>query len=301
MKMPTRMILAILMTIGFRMTAAPARAAEEMAPAKITGKDFPELDLKNPALTQYCGLQFGEGPEEVVYFAFAVRKVDRSSKGQESPPEYDMLYVYTPNTPPFQTPKLLRGRPTQERMESGRLSGKFMSYPPIKLQTRKGNTIINLDLELVYRYQRPGGRMEISMLHEGRNMKFTHELGKWYGQAAEAPIRPKVVLGEPKLIMRILDGGRSVSAILTLGAEDRPLMPVNAAVTPVMLTVKDGERVVDSRKMRIDKEVFAKGGEFMECRLGRLPPGRTYTYEVSVDLGPLGKHQVVQEYSVDAK
>ena len=115
------------------------------------------------------------------------------------------------------------------------------------------------------------------------------------------PIRPKVVLGEPKLIMRILDGGRSVSAILTLGAEDRPLMPVNAAVTPVMLTVKDGERVVDSRKMRIDKEVFAKGGEFMECRLGRLPPGRTYTYEVSVDLGPLGKHQVVQEYSVDAK
>ena len=122
-------------------------------------------------------------------------------------------------------------------------------------------------------------------------MKFTHELGKWYGQAAEAPIRPKVVLGEPKLIMRILDGGRSVSAILTLGAEDRP----------VMLTVKDGERVVDSRKMRIDKEVFAKGGEFMECRLGRLPPGRTYTYEVSVDLGPLGKHQVVQEYSVDAK
>lgn len=302
MKIQIRMVGMAAMALG--MLCAPARAEEDerAAPAKITGKEFPEMDMKHPEMTQYCSMQFGDGPDDVAYIAYGVRKKEQpSAKDKDAPAAYDLLYVYTPNGPPFQKPRILRGRPTRERLPSGRMSGEYMSFPPFKLQTRKGNAPVTLMVELEYRHQRPGGRLDISMLHEGKNLKFAHELGKWYGQAAEAPLRSKIVFAEPKLSMRILDSGRSVTAILTMGAADRLLMPLNAATTPVMLTVKDGARVVENRKMRVDKDLYAKGSEFMECRLGRLPPGRSYTYELTVDLGPLGKLQAQQEYTTESK
>lgn len=282
---------------------APAAGAAAAEVKTITGKDFPGLELKYPDLAIYNAIQFGDKPEEVIYFAYAVKRVEPAaskSKKEAEPNTYEMLYAYTPNLPDFQKPKLLRGKITNERLESGYMSGDYVEYPPIKLQTRKGASVININLMLTYRGGRPQANVELQMIHEGKSARMLLKIDRLNRSSSEAPIQPVNLFENASLKMRVMDNGKSVVATLVMG-EDNALVPVSGLLGAVMLNIKLDGRTVESKKLSVDNKLLDKGEDFLNTKAGRLTAGKTYTYELSADLGPFGKPTASQEVSIEAK
>ncbi len=299
------MLCMVMASHGAEPPQAPAAAAggAPVEVKEITGKDFPGLELKHPDLAIYNGIRFGDKPEEVIYFAYAVRRVEPSakSKKESDPMMYELLYAYTPHLPDFQKPKLLRGKISRERLESGYMSGEFVEYPSIKLQTRKGAATLNINLALSYRGGRPQGDAEVQMVHEGKTARLLVKLDKIGRSSAEAPIPAMKLFEEAKLKMRVMDNGKSVVATLCMGELDRPLIPLSGMLGAVMLNIKWDGRLVETKKLSLDQKRLDKGDDFLDIKVGRLAPGKTYTYELTSDLGPLGKPTISQEVSVEAK
>ena len=293
-------------THGAEQPQAPA-AAEGGAPAEvkaITGKDFPGLELKYPDLAFYNAIKFGEKPEEVIYFAYAVRHTEVSSsksKKDSEPNVYELLYAYTPNLPDFQKPKLLKGKVTREQLESGYMSGEYVEYPAVKLQTRRGPSTININLLLSYRGGRPQGEAELQMVHEGKSARMLLKMERLNRSASEAPIAAMNLFEEAKLKMRVMDNGKSVVATMCMGEGDNALIPLSGMLGGVMLNVKLDGKVMMTKKLNVDNKQIEKGEDFLNLKLGRLTPGKTYTYELTADLGPLGKPTASQEVAVEAK
>lgn len=283
--------------------SARAPAANAPPAAVSTGKDIPGVELKYPELALCTALQFGERPEEVVYFVFGAKKKpdDRAKDGPDRP-VYDVMYVYTPGLPAFKQPKLFRSQLQRVTSPAGYVSENCV-FPPIKLFTKMGGAPVEVEISMLYRVgaRRLGGTMLAVLAKDHARAKVMCDLGRVSRESLEAPIKPMVLFEKPTLAIRVMDNGKTIIAQLQMG-EDRKLMSLGGEFGDIFLEVQDeNKKTVEKKKISPDKKAFADDKDAYEAHTGRLTPGKSYTFKLSCDLGPMGALHAEQSMSIEKK
>jgi hypothetical protein len=290
--------------IGLGCVLLAARAQEPPPkPGTFSGRQFPAERFRTPDRVQFLGIQYGDRPEEVVVLAFDLRQPPPNTPGQRPPPaRYDVMHVYTPWMPEFQTPRSFTGQPWRDRLPSGRLGREILQFSSFRLSTTREGSTIDLTFNMTWQpgRRRPAGRVQLALSGPRGRGRMELDLGRLRTMAADAPLQPIVLLGPPRLEMRVLENGRTVSAALLLG-DGRALMPGPGAFGAMQFEVRQGERSVDQKTMRPNRDLFGEHVELYRQRVGALPAGQTYAFVITSDLGPLGKVRAEENVTVEQR
>lgn len=246
---------------------------EDVAP--LPAEKIPDVELRNPGLARFLGLQFGPKREDVLYICF-------DAKSKEEP--CDTIFLYSPGAEAFR--KTVRQRALKKRVGDEYVA----AFKKIALAARFGG----IDVSYGLRVQTYAGRprpytLSVDVDLAARDAKSSFVL--YWEPTDLAPntgiVAPRGLLDLPVLWVGLDPNSPKPRVVGDLRMSRMKFCPrrgMEDAVTLVLLDA-DGRQKIEAATIKLDEAALSS--DYLIVReLSKVRPGTAYVVRASIDLGP---------------